>query len=171
MSTASNNPYSRGYAAIWAALNAWPAWTGIVRPGNRINEQARGFQPPAPNKSAPGDRGEVQLLEQRLGIQPFTGNSTGIFFRASYSLQIASGKYGPDLMNLMVIESARALMAIDTQKNLLGISDILDKWDFAPDASARPRDPASSRPEWATALTVMLSFSMRRADFMSATFT
>lgn len=163
------NPYSRGYAAIWAAFNAWPQWVALVKPGNQINMQTPGYQPTAPNKSQPADRSFVRLSERRLGIVPFKWNATGVLIPAVYSLEIMSGKYGPDAMNLLSVECCRALVAIDS-KSLLGIGDILQDWTIL-DATATPRDPMSGRPEWSSIFSLKLIYAMNRAAFMSASFT
>jgi len=167
----SNNPYSLGYAAIWMAFNAWPQWKAIVRPGatTQVNEQVKGFQPTPPNASQPGDRVSVKLLERRLGINPYKRNSLTIMLAANYTLILDSGKYGPDVMNLISVECVRAIMAID-QTQRIGLGDLLYDWEPL-DAAARDRDSQSNRPEWTAAWGIKLTFSMARADFMSANFT
>lgn len=163
----SNNPYSRGYAAIEAAFLAWAPLVALVRPGNQQNMQAPGYVPRPQVQAA--DRAEFKLRERILPIAPFK-NSLQIALSGSYDLEIAAGTFGIDRPNLLVIEAVRALISYGGPTRKLQLDDILSNWSFQP-ARLTPNDPAAKRPEWTAVMTINLDFSMTLAAFMAATFT
>src|SRR5690242_7485404 len=112
----SNNPLSLGYSAIFSAINNWPAaggTTGLFKPGlqTQVNMQAANFQPPT-NVQA-GDRPSAMLMEGRFTGRPYQRNSKAVELFATYPLNIRSGSFLIDKINLLEVVTLQALMNAD----------------------------------------------------------
>ncbi len=163
---AASNPSSIGYSAIWAALNAWPAFVSLVRPGpgTQVNAQAAGFVPP--NSAQAGDRPSFKVGEGQYIGNPFGRNSLVVELKIKYPLQIASGSPGIDKIGLLNTVAVQALTAAGPN---LGISGVY-KWEFAP-LDVRPSDPQTKRPEYTTIGSITITFHIRRSEFLGTAYT
>lgn len=163
---ASNNIYSQGYAAIWNALNAWEAFTAIVRPGpgTQVNMQANGFVPPS-NANA-GDRPSVRLGQNSVTAKPYDLNSLMIGLDAAYAIEVDSGEFGIDRINLLMNVVLQALTAAG---NNLGLASIY-RWKIGT-MSVRAIDQANGRPEWTSVGAVNVTFAVFRTDYVASAFT
>lgn len=165
-SVPTQNPYSLGYAAIITALEGFTPLMTKVKLGNVANLQTPGYVDTRNIKTGAGDRVELRLLQKRLGAIPLAGNSLGVFFRCAYPLEIKSGQMGIDTLNVVF---TLVVQALTQAKSNLGQS-IIAKWEIPADAEAQINDATARRPDWSAVATIILTFTMSRADFLAATF-
>lgn len=168
MST-QQNPFSRGYDLIETAVKSWAPLTSIVAVGNIRNLDDPAYRP-RPNNAA-ADRPEILLSERRIVAQTLSRDSMGAFFECLYPIQIKSDRLGVDQINLVTILVLQALthagpyMGDETPP-----ANVIDKWEWQPAALAA-KDADAGRPQWVLIGGVNVSFSMRRSDFLAASFT
>lgn len=158
------NPFSQGYAAIIAALEAWPALTALVRPSNLRNLQQPGYQVRSSNQG--GDRPQLLVAERRMNARTLTYDSRNTWFQCSYSIEIASGKPSIDTVNLLTILVLQALTMSGPNLNVPGL---IVKWEPI-DATAIQADKSSDRPDWTVVLGISVQLALSKADFLAATF-
>jgi hypothetical protein len=164
---AVTNPPSVGFAAIWTALNAWPQFGVLVRPGpgTQINAQASGYAPPTSAQA--GDRPSFKLGEGRLVGNPFGRNSLVVEIKIAYTLQVASGQMTVDKIGLL---NTVILQALTNAGPNLKVSSIY-RWEpWSADVKAGG-DPLSKRPEWTTFGSILVTFWINRTDFLNTIFT
>jgi hypothetical protein len=166
----ATNPISTGYAAIWAALNGWPAFA-LVKSGlgTQQNAQTPGFSPET--TAQPGDRPAVRLLEGRSGGRPYQRNSKVVEITIDYPLQILTDVFVVDRVDLLEAIVMQALMNADPANapGTLGTANLY-KWEIKP-GDFKQFDPRTKRPGWTLALTVSVTFVISRAEFLSTVYT
>lgn len=165
MPAPSNNPFSQGYGAIFAALLGWPALTALVAPGNFAagNLQAPGFRPRT-NEQA-GDRPMLRLEEKRIQGSPWF-DSRNVLLKCLYPLTLQSGRMGIDRANLVATVAFQALLNAGP---FLGLPDLIVKWDWQ-DAMAIPWDAVTRRPDWTITGGVLMTFGFDRNLFLETGF-
>lgn len=163
------NPFSYGYDLTLAALKAWTPLTAVVAVGNIIDVDDPAYRP-KPNPQA-ADRPELLLQERQITAQTLSRDSQGAFFECVYPLQIKSGKLGVDQVNLVTILVLQALTSAGPFVGDKPIPlNVIDKWEWV-NANLSAKDQIAGRPQWVLMGGVKVSFSMRRSDFLAASFT
>lgn len=163
------HPFARGQFAILGAFQAWNPLTALVLPGNMRWTLDPAYKPETTQNPNSRNRPQIEIGCKQLGWQPFTFNSLGVAFKAAYPVQITTDELTEGTALLLSWEMGRALTAyVDA---LLGLSDILAKWEIPSDGSVKPFDTGTGRQSWTTILSVVLSFSMTRDQYLTTTFT
>jgi hypothetical protein len=166
---ASTNPLSIGYGALTSALNAWPAFTSLVRPGSetQVNMQASGFQPPKSMSTA--DFPSVELRQGRFFGRPYQRNSKSIEMQSRYPLMIRSGSSVIDRIDLIDTVVIQALMSADGSfPGTLGLPLLITKWELTP---ANHQMRTGKRPDWMIVLNVDLTMVLTRSVFLTTGYT
>ena len=180
----ANTPASIGYSAIWAALNAYPAFANpqTIKPGlqTEINFQIPNMRPPT--NSGASDTPSLQLLEGRILGKPYQRNSKAVQIEVGYPVSIRSGFFNIDIINLLQATFMQALMSADTLNNVLypgtlagvtGNAVDINKWELAPGNFTQrdfQRGVSNPKPAWMVAFNVNLTFVWYRARYVGTSF-
>lgn len=101
---------------------------------------------------------------------PYQRNSKAVQIDAAYPLEIRTGSFLVDNVNLLETLLDQAFINADgNSPGTLGVG-IINKYAFDP-SDLRQRDMQTKRPEWVVAVTIKLTFMILRSEYLSTVYT
>nr|WP_294515917.1 hypothetical protein [uncultured Rhodopila sp.] len=160
------DPISVVYRAIWNTLEAFPAWTALVPPGNQLRyDTSMPFVPKQPIPNMVSDSPQVAIV-QRAFRMSVGRNSAAVDIEQEFPIYIVSKDMGSIGINQLKWQTFRALFAGNAT---LGTTGILRQWMLTNTADDGFADSMwkKTRKVWQSVVSVQCQIYVPNANVVS----